>query len=185
MWPALEHVCGKQTPSARKLFVRANLPHVPNIMRRLRSKSLHFWSTANPTWGVIFESSKLEGLFCHVSVKRDVRALSFETAFENVTPSGIGFTYKGNCCAMPDYEFSCGRNTFFPGSRHCTAVLCTQVPTKYTDLKLSLLCIFTSRTDRNSLGKIIVYKFAASESFLHYYRQIFSFPQRRIRWNAF
>ena len=43
--------------------------------------------------GVTFskaQSSKLESLLCHVSVKRDVRALSFETAFENVTPSGIG-----------------------------------------------------------------------------------------------
>jgi len=36
------------------------------------------------------QSSKLERLSCHVSVKRDVRALSFETAFENVTASGIG-----------------------------------------------------------------------------------------------
>jgi hypothetical protein len=37
------------------------------------------------------QSSKLEHLFCHVTVKREVRALSFEleTAFENVTPSGI------------------------------------------------------------------------------------------------
>jgi len=40
--------------------------------------------TANPTWGDIFEccfkaqSSKLERLFCHISVKRDVGALSFE-----------------------------------------------------------------------------------------------------------
>ena len=40
--------------------------------------------TANPTWGDIFEccfknrSSKLERLFCHVSVKRDVQTLSFE-----------------------------------------------------------------------------------------------------------
>jgi len=36
------------------------------------------------------QSSKLEHLFCHVSVKREVRALIFEleTAFENVTPSG-------------------------------------------------------------------------------------------------
>ena len=38
----------------------------------------------NPTWVDIFESSfkaqssKLERLFCHVSVKRDVLALSFE-----------------------------------------------------------------------------------------------------------
>jgi len=46
---------------------------------------LHFLvSTADLTWGDIFEScikvqsSKLERLFCHVSVKRDVRALSFE-----------------------------------------------------------------------------------------------------------
>ena len=40
--------------------------------------------TAYPTWGDIFESCfetqslKLESLLCHVSVKRDVRALSFE-----------------------------------------------------------------------------------------------------------
>jgi len=36
--------------------------------------------TANPTWGVISKAlnSKLKRLFCHVSVKRDVRALSFE-----------------------------------------------------------------------------------------------------------
>jgi len=44
------------------------------------------------------QSSKLEHLFCHVSVKREVWALSFElrafeTAFEIVTPSGIGCTF--------------------------------------------------------------------------------------------
>jgi len=47
--------------------------------------------------GVTFskaQSSKLERLFGHVSVKRDVRALSFETAFENVTLSGIGCTWN-------------------------------------------------------------------------------------------
>ena len=46
--------------------------------------------------GVTFskaQSSKLERLVCHVSMKRYVRALSFETTFENVTPSGIGCTY--------------------------------------------------------------------------------------------
>jgi hypothetical protein len=31
------------------------------------------------------QSSKLEGLFCHVSVKRDFRALSFERTIENFT----------------------------------------------------------------------------------------------------
>jgi len=29
--PALEHVCGKQTQSAGKSFLRANLPYVPSI----------------------------------------------------------------------------------------------------------------------------------------------------------
>jgi len=48
--------------------------------------------------GVTFskpQSSKLEHLSCHVAVKRKVRALSFElkTAFDNVTPSGIGCTF--------------------------------------------------------------------------------------------
>ena len=45
--PALEQVCRKQTPSARKLFFRANLPHVPNInmYRRLRSRSVHNFGT--------------------------------------------------------------------------------------------------------------------------------------------
>ena len=51
--------------------------------------------------GVTFskdQSSKLERLFCHVSVKRDVRTLSFEleTAFEHVTPSGIGCNIDQN-----------------------------------------------------------------------------------------
>ena len=27
-----------------------------------------------------------------------------------------------NCCAMPNSDFSCGRNTFLFGSRHCAAV---------------------------------------------------------------
>jgi len=43
------------------------------------------------------QSSKLrlERLFCHVSVKRDVRALSCERAFENVTAGGIGCILTG------------------------------------------------------------------------------------------
>jgi len=45
------------------------------------------------------QSSKLEHLFCYVSVKREVRALNFEleTAFENVTPSGIGLHFGIHC----------------------------------------------------------------------------------------
>jgi len=53
--------------------------------------------TASPTWGDIFESSKLKArtsLLPQLSEKRrsSFLALSFETAFENVTPSGIGCT---------------------------------------------------------------------------------------------
>ena len=39
---------------------------------------------------------------------------------------------------MPDSDFFCGRNTGFFGSRHCAAVLFSQVPKKCTDLDLSL-----------------------------------------------
>ena len=48
-------------------------------------EDIHKWRytcecTADPTWGDMFESSssKIERLFCHVSEKRDIRALSFE-----------------------------------------------------------------------------------------------------------
>jgi len=60
--------------------------------------------TADPTWGDIFEycfkaqSSELERLFCHVSVKEtfELQGLSFERAFKNVTPRGIGCKFKKN-----------------------------------------------------------------------------------------
>ena len=63
--------------------------------------------TANPTWGDIFESSKFKArksLLPHFSEKRlssfELWALSFETAFENVTPSGIGCTRSRYMCHM-------------------------------------------------------------------------------------
>jgi len=46
--PALEHVCGKQTPSAGKLFSRANLSYVPISLWKFKwdwSRSVHFWGT--------------------------------------------------------------------------------------------------------------------------------------------
>ena len=54
---------------------------------------------ATPTWGNIFEcclkvqSSKLERLFCYISVKRAIRALSFELgkSFRKCHPRGIGY----------------------------------------------------------------------------------------------
>jgi len=57
-----------------------------------------------------------------------------------------GYLRKENRCAMPNSDFSCGRNTFLFESRHCTAVLFSQVPKKCTDLDLILLYILTSGT---------------------------------------
>jgi len=55
--------------------------------------------TANPTWGDIFESSKLKArtsLLPRFNEKRrsSFELWAFETAFENVTPNGIGCTCK-------------------------------------------------------------------------------------------
>jgi len=84
------------------LTLRLHLSHSDFDSRQLvlvslfLSSYIHMYSQSH--LGDIFEccfkaqSSKLEGIFCHVSVKRDVRALSFKRAFENVTPSGIGCT---------------------------------------------------------------------------------------------
>jgi len=53
------------------------------------------------------QSSQLECLFCHISVKRDVRALSlnFQKVFENVTPDGIGCTCNVCCSVLWMYTF--------------------------------------------------------------------------------
>jgi len=40
------------------------------------------------------QSSNLERLFCHVSLKRDFGALSFATAFENVTQVGLALLFS-------------------------------------------------------------------------------------------
>ena len=63
----------------------------------LRSVEKCWEGIANPTWGDIFESSKLKAQSSNVSFATfqwketfELWALSFETAFENVTASGIG-----------------------------------------------------------------------------------------------
>jgi len=62
--------------------------------------------TADPIWGDTFEfnfkaqSSKLECLFCHVSLKRDVRALSFDLwkSFSKMSPKvGLAVPPSTNC----------------------------------------------------------------------------------------
>jgi len=90
----------------------------------------------------------------------------------------------------------CGRNTFFPGSCHCAAVLFSQVPKKCTDLHLSLLHILIlgtyskfARSEKNFLALGVKFpqssgcssagrRFAASRSRLQYYRRIASFPKK-------
>jgi len=58
---------------------------------------------------------------------------------------------------MTNSDFSCVETRFFFGSRHCVAVLQTQVPKLYTDLDLSLLYILILGTYR---------KFAQKNNFL-------------------
>ena len=52
------------------------------------------------------------------------------------------YLQKENRSAMPNLDFSCGRNTFFFGSRHCAVILFSQVPKKNTNLNQTLLYIF-------------------------------------------
>jgi len=104
---------------------------------------------------------------------------------------------KENRCAMPNSDFSCGRNTFFFGSRHCAAVLFSQVPKKCTDLDLSLLYILTLGTYSKVTRKNIFpapgvcfpqpcssdgRRFAASRSRSQNYRRMVSVPQCPYSW---
>ena len=59
------------------------------------------------------------------------------------TTLGLAF---GERSAMTNSDFSCVETRFFPGSRHCVAVLQTQAPKVCTDLDLSLLYILISGT---------------------------------------
>ena len=93
-------------------------------------------------------------------------------------------------CQIP--IFCCGRNTFFPRSRCCAAVVVSQVPNKCTDLYISLLYFLMLGTynkfarENNFLVLGVCFaqpswsarrRFATSES--HYYRRIVSFPQQQ------
>jgi len=101
---------------------------------------------------------------------------------------------------MANSDFSCVETRFFIfGSRHCAAVLQTQVPKLCTNLDLSLFYILTLGTDskfarKNNFLALGVFfpqpcssagcMFAALRSRLQYYRRIVSFPKQQIRWNA-
>ena len=128
--------------------------------------------TANPTCGDIFESSKLERLFCHVSVKRDVRALSFETAFENATPSGIGCTYIQAC----KHTYSC-TNTH--SHIHTSIHMCMYVCVNYQPQLLQLLddllngaCVcFCICCTRINAGVQHTDRHTSTQAFMHTYIQ--------------
>ena len=60
-------------------------------------------------------------------------------------------------------DFSCVETRFFPGSRHCAAVLQTQVPKLCTDLDLSLFYILVlgtySKFARNKISQRLAFAF--------------------------
>jgi len=92
--PGLKRHFGGASPQIFYMIHRGGRIH-PIHTRILYSQS-HLW-----TCGDIFESSKLKAQSSNVSFATfqwketfKLWALSFETAFENVTPSGIGCTYK-------------------------------------------------------------------------------------------
>jgi len=101
-----------------------------------------------------------------------------------------------NSSAMAKSSFSCVEKRFFPGSRHCAAVLQTQVPILRTDLDLSFLYILILETyskfarKNNFLAHCVCFPqpcssagrmFATSRSRLQNYRRIVSFPQQKFR----
>jgi len=94
-------VCLSFAHSSQKLTCHVDLwracthQHIHNTDKRhTRTPHIKWACTAYLSWGDIFEccfkaqSSKLERLFCHVSVKRDVRVLSFELwkSFSKMSP---------------------------------------------------------------------------------------------------
>ena len=78
---------------------------------------LCFLTTANPTCGdifrTLFQSSKLKRSF-HRNVAKEtfeLWALVFETAFEHITPSGIGCMFTWNFAESPGLSaHTCNRN---------------------------------------------------------------------------
>jgi len=95
---------------------------------------------------------------------------------------------------MTNTNFSCVETHFFSGSRHCVAVLQTQVPKLCTDLDLGLLYIlifgtyskFARKNNFPALGVCFPQPcssagrmFAVSRSRLQYYRRIVSFSQQK------
>ena len=102
------------------------------------------------------------------------------------TTSGLAF---GERSAMTNSDFSCVETRFFSGSRHCVAVLETQVPKLCTDLDLSLLYIlilgtyskFARKCNFPALGVCFPRAgrmFAVSRSRLQYCRRIVSYQQK-------
>jgi len=109
------------------------------------------------------------------------------------TTSGLALE---NRSAMTNSNFSCVETRFFPGSRHCVAVLQMQVPKLCTDLDLSLLYMmmlgtygkFAQKNNFPALGVCFPQPcssagrmFAVSRSRLQNYRRIVSFPQHKMK----
>jgi len=106
--------------------------------------------------------------------------------------------WKRKKWSVPNFDISCGQNTFFFGSHHCAAIFFSQVPKKCTHLDLSLIYILKLRTyskfarENNFLALRALEvcfpqpcsspgrRFAVSRSHVQSYRRIVSFPQKKF-----
>jgi len=121
------------------------------------------------------------------------------TEWQKLGPRSRSVHFLGTCektLRNAKFRFFFRAKHFPFASRHCTAVLVSQVPKKCTELDLGLLYILTSglyskfARKNNFLALGVCFpqpcssagrRFAASRSRLQYYRQIVLFPQQKCR----
>ena len=84
---ALEQGCGKQTPSARKLFFQANLLHVPNLVSKCRGH----WDLGLCTTSGLAFGERRSGDFRKKNVfrRRKNRILSMRCGSPNASPEVV------------------------------------------------------------------------------------------------
>jgi len=112
--PEREHKSGERSSWGRKpprrdlgALQSPGCHNNKNKATHTQSLPYHFFTElhTNPTLGDIFkgQTSKLERLICHVSVKTHVRVFEvWHLKQQNVTPSGIRCTFYIVICANPD-----------------------------------------------------------------------------------
>ena len=141
----------------------------------------------------VVETKRFVGSFVHVILTRQTCGQRLSKAAESKRRA-LGNFFPSEFAEKSD--FSSVETRFFSGSRHCAAVLQTQVPKLCTDLDLGLLYIlilgtyskFARKNNFLSLGVCFLQlcssagrRFAASRSRLQNYRRIVLFPQQKFR----